>query len=265
MILLAAITVLFMGQAQEERISKLGVDLGSADAVVRERAAKDLVALGRPALKSLKALERDAADPEVRLRAGDTIRKIIEGLRRAALKVEVSTDKPTYAPGETVTVSVRLRNVEDFPVTIYLGDGTLSENAQAEVLSGAKPVHLVVPTYQIALFGAVTVDEKRFRMIPPGASVQVHTLTFKERWDLKGKDAGLKASYAPEDKKPLDAGTYHARATFAWGSKDKKKGEPPADGFAVELYQFTPKAESLLSDAWQGAIEGGVDFKVGKD
>ncbi len=264
MILLAVVTALLLGQAQEERLSKLSADLGSTDAEVRDRAAKDFVALGRPALKPLKALEKDAADPEVRLRAGAAIRKIVEILRQAALKVDVSTDKPTYAPGETVTVRVRLKNVEDFPVTIYLGDGTLVENASAEVLSSGKPVHLVVPTYQIAFSGAVTVDETRFRTIPPGESLLVHTLTFKERWDLKGKDAGLKASYTEQDIRPLDAGTYRARATFGW-MPAKKPGEDAAGGLFEGLYKFTPKAESLLSDAWQGGIEGGVDFKVGKD
>jgi hypothetical protein len=263
--LIAVVTALFLGQAQEEQLSKLAGDLGSADAVVRERAAKDLVALGRPALKSLKALEKDAADPEVRLRAADTIRKIVEVLRRAALKLEVSTDKPTYAPGETVKVSVRLKNVEDFPVTIYLGDGTLAENASAEVLSGGKSVHLVVPTYQIALNGALTVDETRFRTIPPGESVQVYELTFKERWDLNGKNPGLKSSYTEQDKRPLNAETYRARATFAWQPKSKKDDGEAAGGFFAELYVFTPKAESLLADAWQGALEGGVDFKVRKD
>src|SRR5213078_2970813 len=105
---------------------------------------------------------------------------------------------------------------EDFPVTIFLGDGTLSENAQAEVLSGATPVRLVVPTYQVMFFGAIAVDEKRFRTIPPGESVQVHTLMFKERWDLNGKDPGFKSSYTDEGKRPLEAGPYRVRATFAW-------------------------------------------------
>jgi hypothetical protein len=265
MILLALMTALFAGQAQDERLSKLAGELGSADAVVRERAAKEFVVLGRPVLKSLKALERDAADPEVRLRAAAIVRDIVNNLRGAALKLDVSTDKPVYAPGELVTIAVRLKNVEDFPVTVYLGDGTLVENAQAEVLSGATPLRLVVPTYQVAIMGAIDVDEKRFRTIPPGESLLVHTLTFKERWDLKGKDPGLKASYTGEDKRPLEAGTHRARATFAWGRSGKKQAKPAAEGLALELYQFTPKAEALLSEAWQGALEGSVDFKVGKD
>ncbi len=245
MILLAVVTALLAGQAQDERFSKWAADLGSADVVLRERAAKEFVAVGH--------------------RAAAAIRSIREELRRSALKLEVSTDKPTYAPGELVTVSVRLKNVEDFPVTIYLGDGTLGENAQADVLSGAKSVPLVVPTYQVLVMGAISVDEKRFRTIPPGESIPVHSLSFKERWDLKGKDAGLKASTTPEDKKPLDAGTYRARARFAWGPKGKKDDKPAAEGLDLELYQFTAKAQTLMAEAWEGALEGGVDFKVAKD
>src|SRR5215831_6967881 len=121
MIFLAVVTALFAGQAQEERLSNLARDLGSAEAAVRDRAAKDLVALGRPALKTLREIQKSATDPEIRLRAGAVIKDITRDLRDSALKIDVTTDKPTYAPGEVVTAAVCLKNVEDFPVTIFLG------------------------------------------------------------------------------------------------------------------------------------------------
>ena len=82
---------------------------------------------------------------------------------------------------------------------------------------------------------------------------------------MKGKNPGMKASYSNEDKRPLDAGPYRARATFAWQPKGKMEAELPDHALVAELYTFTPKAQGLLADAWQGALEGGVDFKVGKD
>ena len=261
---------------QDDRVSKLSAELGSPDAAVRERAAAEFVAMGRPALKTLRALEKDATDPEVRLRAAAASREIVEDLRRVALKIEVSTEKKTYQPGETVTVKVRLKNVEDFPVTIFMGEDDLMANAHSQILSGAKPVHIVVPTYQVLRMGPVPVDEKRFKTILPGESVEVHQLSFKERWDMKGKNPSLKASYQEAEKVALDPGTYRAQAFFSWGfktkkekrdanAKAKKEGEEHRDSVIVLDYTFTPKAGSLMSEAWEGALEGSVEFQVAKD
>ena len=276
MILLAALLALFAGQAQEERLSKLASALGSSDAAIRERAARELVELGRPALQTLKKIQGSATDPEIRLRAGAAVREIQSDLRLSALKLEVRTDKSTYAPGDVVTATLRLKNVEDFPVTVFLGDPILSNPAQADVFSGAKPVPLVVETYQVAISGPIEADETRFKTIPPGESIPIQTLSFRERWDLQGKDAELKSSYQDAARLPLEAGTYRVRASFGWGFKSKKEKEE-ARAKAKEdaqkgehervtgVYKFTPKAETLLSESWEGALEGSVEFKVAKD
>ena len=264
-------------RSQEDRLSKLSADLGSSEPSVRERAHADLVAMGRPALKTLRTLQAGATDPEIRLRAAAAAREIVDDLRRTALKMEVSTDKRTYQPGETVTVTVRLKNAEDFPVTVFLGDDDLDENAHSVILSGEKPVHIVIPTYQVFQMGPIPLNEKRFKTVPAGESVVVHTLNFRERWDLKGKNAGMKASYREAEKVWLEAGTYRAKAVFAWGFKSKKERQDAArpkdkeldpkneDRLFVKDYTYTPKAKSLMAEAWEGELEGSVEFRVGRD
>jgi hypothetical protein len=273
MILVALVLALAAGQ--EDRLSKLSAELGSPTASVREQAARDLVAMGRAALATLKALEKDATDPEVRLRAAAASREIYGDLRRSALKLEVSTEKKTYRPGESVTVRVRLKNVEDFPVTVFLGDHDFSPNAHSEIRSGDRRVNIVIPTYQILVMGPVPVDEQRFKTIPPGESVEVHRLSFAERWDLKGQPDNLKASYQDAAKVPLDAGTYRALGVFAFGFKTRKEREAALrdldpdqqreNRLFLREYKFTPKAESLMAEAWEGSLEGAAEFQVARD
>jgi hypothetical protein len=268
-----------LGDHQAERIAKLAQELESPDPPTRERATGEFVVMGRPALKALKALEKSASDPEVRSRASAATREIHDDLRWGALKFEVSTDRRIYEPGGTITVSLRLKNVEDFPVTIYLGDGMVQTNAGAEVVSGAKPVQIVVPTYQLLLSVPITVDEKRFRTIEPGGSIEAHALSFKERWDLGKKDPGLKASYTEESRRPLEAGTYQVKAGFSYGFKSKKQKreallrakEKEAEGsmekhvvggYQIFNFKLTPKAEQLMAEVWEGSLEGLVDFQV---
>jgi hypothetical protein len=264
---------------QDDRLTKLTQDLGCADPATRERATAELVSIGRPALATLKALEKNASDSEVRSRASSAVREIYEDLRWNALKVEVATDRRKYRPGDDIKVSVRLQNVEDFPVTVYLGESEIETNASVEVVSGRKAVRIVIPSYQVFRMGPVKVDEKRFATIKPGDSLEVRGVTFKERWDLGGKDPGLKASYSEESRRLLEAATYQVKASFAHGFRSKKEkreallrakekeAEKPDDKnrIVMSAIELTPKATDLMSNAWEGALKGHAEFQIADD
>ena len=70
-----------------ERITRWIGDLGSADFATRERAGRELAAIGRPAGDALRAAEKSAS-PEARKRAGD----LLAALDRRALTPEEIRD-----------------------------------------------------------------------------------------------------------------------------------------------------------------------------
>jgi hypothetical protein len=65
----------------EDRIARLASELSSESVETRERAAHELVGIGRPALEPMKRLAESAKDPEVRGRAAEIAKKVEFALR----------------------------------------------------------------------------------------------------------------------------------------------------------------------------------------
>jgi hypothetical protein len=179
-------------------------------------------------------------------------------------------------PGGAVTVNVRVTNREDFPVTLFAGGGTFGPPARIAIFREGRAVRVAVPSYQAMVFGPMTLDEKGFKTLQPGESLDVHSMTFKECWDLQGEDPGLKESYTSAKKEPLPAGTYRAKVTYGVGSRSKQemenarraiqdpKKDPAQEQRTILVFQYTltPKAEPLAAVAWHGSLDSETEFVV---
>lgn len=242
----------------DDRIDRLCQALGSEDAAERERATKELVAAGKPAVAPLRKL-LDSPDAEVRARAELALEKIADRLLAEALQLVVTTDKKIYRPGEVVRVDARLRNASDDPVMAleFVWDGGLTADSWIKVSLEGKDVN-----YDGDHLGQVMVndevDESRFFTIPPKQEPVVRSVHFSQYWDLGGKDPSLIASYGQGKTLDLKPGTYKVRATYAFGP-DNGEARDPMFGLS---YRFKGKAKQLFDRCWTGALAAETEFTV---
>jgi hypothetical protein len=178
--------------------------------------------------------------------------------------------------GEPITVKVRVTNRADFPVTLFVGGGTFDAPARIAIVREERAIRVALPSYQAIVSGPITLDEKVFKTLQPGESIDLHSMTFKECWDLQGKDPGLKESYTLAKKEPLPVGAYRAKVTYGFGYRSKQemenarsaikdpKKDPVQEQRTILVFQFmfTPKAEQLAAVAWQGSLDSDTEFVV---
>jgi uncharacterized protein (TIGR03067 family) len=72
--------------ARDDRIASLVRELGDDEFQVRQAASQELVNIGEPALPLLTKAEASNPDPEIRWRAAEAVRTVMERIRVAATK-----------------------------------------------------------------------------------------------------------------------------------------------------------------------------------
>ena len=109
---------------QEEVLNRLVRDLGSDSLETRDRAARELVALGKPALEAMKKLAENAPEKEVRSRAAQIAKEIDIALRTSkpvvkdGLSITVLPLKATVDAGESPVLEWTLKNVSEKDVVV---------------------------------------------------------------------------------------------------------------------------------------------------
>jgi hypothetical protein len=97
--------------------SELAARLGHEDPEIREKATAEAIALGRPALKTLRIL-MDSDDPEVAGRAEKAFKAIAESLKAEAVRFEITLNATKVRKGARPDYTAKLVNVDVFPVEV---------------------------------------------------------------------------------------------------------------------------------------------------
>lgn len=239
--------------------------LESDDSEERQKGEDQLVDLGAKARPRLLELTK-AGDPEVASRARSALKRIHENEAAAAVKLEIVTDKRAYRPGDEVRVELRARNTAEFDVVVplFLWDGGPAARADVRLERAGRRVEAewlpMIP--QVMVHRRITED--RFAVLKPGASVVVRELRVRSEWDLKGADAGLKASYARASKAELKAGTYRLTARYSFDWEREPAAATAEGGFERLKWSFEGDSRRLFAEAWRGAVDAEAEFTVGE-
>lgn len=254
--------------APAQRIAQLCRELSDADLEVRERALEEVIRIGEPAIDALVKVAQ-GTDAEGKARATTALRKIGRTLCRKHLKLEVSADKRTYRPDETITVRLRVVNGGKTPAILFLQRSFLlctpGQGFRAEIplmiryeLVGRDPAgatfpRLYVQTANIGPEGGripvtytAEVAEEDFTIVEGGGS-----FTLVEETALPQETAQMKGSrvYAPH--KP---GKYTLEGSYGFDRAGKPKN--------VQLV-FKGAASGLWEDAFAGTLKAArLEFTV---
>jgi hypothetical protein len=172
----------------------------------------------------------------------------------AKLEVSLRPPKSEYRPGETVEVSLSLRNVSKEPGSIVRSwsGGQLFAKTGMELFRDGQPVEVM---FEYSSAGPIVlgvgrkteVVSDRFMSLPAGGRAKIHVMSFSKEIRWKGETSTLA---------PLEPGVYEVRGFYEFNKDEKGSAEPP--------FEFTPSAKRLWDIAFSGRFEGTARFRVVK-